>query len=361
VGIRWNVQQLGSQVIANFEVILGADGVIQFNYNYNSGPVSATVGISNGIDDVLAEDVTGMNYANSIVFAPGGPLPARLQLTVFSAHGGPYLYPSVGDHYYSEGEVVICAAPVYSLEGNDWWACTGWTGTGSVPSSGNGTYAQFTLTENSTITWNWQITQIPTLLTFEKPSYPFVVGNEFNVTVVVENVSDLFCWQVTLNFDPNVIECVNVFIPLDNVFANQTLIVAGPDMSINGSVAVAASPLEITHFSGSGNLCTFTFMGKSAGNTSLTFANLQQDTFILDSLGSDMPFRVADGAAYSVLFQGDVNNDGVVNMRDISDAILAFNSFPGTPRWNPNADIDNSGRVDMRDIVIIVLNFGRHE
>jgi hypothetical protein len=77
--------------------------------------------------------------------------------------------------------------------------------------------------------------------------------------------------------------------------------------------------------------------------------------------GSDLSFRVADTTAYSTLFQGDVNRDGLVNMRDISDAILAFNSFHGTARWNPDADVDNSGRVDMRDIVIIVLNFGRHE
>jgi len=57
----------------------------------------------------------------------------------------------------------------------------------------------------------------------------------------------------------------------------------------------------------------------------------------------------------------DVNQDGVVDTKDISLAVAAFNSSPGSPRWNPNADVDNSSRVDMRDIVIIVLNFGQHE
>ena len=57
----------------------------------------------------------------------------------------------------------------------------------------------------------------------------------------------------------------------------------------------------------------------------------------------------------------DVNQDGVVDMKDVSDAILAFNSAPGSPRWNPNADIDANGRVDMRDIVTIAINFGQHE
>jgi hypothetical protein len=48
-------------------------------------------------------------------------------------------------------------------------------------------------------------------------------------------------------------------------------------------------------------------------------------------------------------------------MKDVSDAILAFNSAPGSSRWNPNADIDANGRVDMRDILTIAINFGQHE
>lgn len=54
---------------------------------------------------------------------------------------------------------------------------------------------------------------------------------------------------------------------------------------------------------------------------------------------------------------GDINNDGTVNMKDVMIAILAFNSFPDTARWNPNADIDSNGHIDMRDILLIVLHF----
>jgi hypothetical protein len=48
VGIRWYVRAYGSTTVANFEAILCINGTIQFNYNYNDGPVSATIGISNG-------------------------------------------------------------------------------------------------------------------------------------------------------------------------------------------------------------------------------------------------------------------------------------------------------------------------
>lgn len=35
------------------------------------------------------------------------------------------------------------------------WNCTGWSGSGSIPSEGVGTSVTFPLTQDSTITWNW--------------------------------------------------------------------------------------------------------------------------------------------------------------------------------------------------------------
>jgi hypothetical protein len=58
---------------------------------------------------------------------------------------------------------------------------------------------------------------------------------------------------------------------------------------------------------------------------------------------------------------GDINNDGTVDMKDVMNAVHAFNSFPGKSRWSPYADVDGNGRVDMRDLLIIVINFNRHE
>jgi hypothetical protein len=70
ITIRWEVRAYGSSVVANFEAILATDGVIQFNYGYNDGPVSATIGISNGLDEVLAEEATALNYIHSVIFSP---------------------------------------------------------------------------------------------------------------------------------------------------------------------------------------------------------------------------------------------------------------------------------------------------
>jgi hypothetical protein len=71
VGIRWYVAAYyNNSIVANFEAILSSDGVIQFNYEYNNGPVSTTIGISNGASHILAEDLIDLNYIKTILFTP---------------------------------------------------------------------------------------------------------------------------------------------------------------------------------------------------------------------------------------------------------------------------------------------------
>jgi len=36
----------------------------------------------------------------------------------------------------------------------------------------------------------------------------------------------------------------------------------------------------------------------------------------------------------------------------------AFDSTPGTPKWNPNADLNNNGIVDIVDLSIAAFDFG---
>jgi len=70
VGIMWHVRHYSTGIVADFEAILSSDGVIQFNYESSDGSVSATVGISNGEGDILAEDLTDLSYINTIRFEP---------------------------------------------------------------------------------------------------------------------------------------------------------------------------------------------------------------------------------------------------------------------------------------------------
>ena len=83
VGIRWYVRAYGSSVIANFEAILCINGEIQFNYAYSDGAVSATVGISNGVNHIIAEDLSYLNYVDTIIFTPFESDIAVLDVSVY--------------------------------------------------------------------------------------------------------------------------------------------------------------------------------------------------------------------------------------------------------------------------------------
>ena len=66
------------------------------------------------------------------------------------------------------------------------------------------------------------------------------------------------------------------------------------------------------------------------------------------------------GGQIQIRIMGDVNGDGVVDMKDVASAVSAFNTWPGKARWNPNCDLDLNGIVNTRDIMTILMNFNKH-
>lgn len=53
--------------------------------------------------------------------------------------------------------------------------------------------------------------------------------------------------------------------------------------------------------------------------------------------------------------------DQIANKQDISYMTLLFNTRASSTNWNPNADVNDDGVVNMRDIVIAILNFNQRE
>jgi hypothetical protein len=196
------------------------------------------------------------------------------------------------------------------------------------------------------------------------------VGDTFLVNVTVANVQKMVCWQFALQWDSSLLECVNATVPSDNVFAywnasDEPVIVAGPDLSHMGLAVYGA---EITYpdrigFNGSGVLAQVEFkILNKGGQSDLSFVDIGIDTFLLSDSLSDIWFMPIN-AQYSYSgsgISGDVNMDGIVNMRDIAIQIVLFNTTPSSPNWNPNADVNNDGITNMRDIAIALAHFNQH-
>jgi|Deesub1362B_J571_1020462.scaffolds.fasta_scaffold01005_8 hypothetical protein len=56
---------------------------------------------------------------------------------------------------------------------------------------------------------------------------------------------------------------------------------------------------------------------------------------------------------------GDVNGDFKVDLKDVYTVAVAYGSYPGDPRWNPNLDMNNDNLIDLKDYYVIVLNYGK--
>jgi hypothetical protein len=55
---------------------------------------------------------------------------------------------------------------------------------------------------------------------------------------------------------------------------------------------------------------------------------------------------------------GDINEDGIVSIVDLSLVGYAFGSFEGEPNYNPDADLNRDGIVDIGDITIVCIYYG---
>jgi len=57
--------------------------------------------------------------------------------------------------------------------------------------------------------------------------------------------------------------------------------------------------------------------------------------------------------------QGDVDGNFEVNIIDIATIAKAYGTYPGHPRWNPNADLDDNNKIDIIDIAKAAKNYGK--
>jgi hypothetical protein len=55
---------------------------------------------------------------------------------------------------------------------------------------------------------------------------------------------------------------------------------------------------------------------------------------------------------------GDVNGDGIVDIKDVAAVSKAFGTQPGMPLWNEAADINRDRKIDIKDVALVSRKFG---
>jgi len=108
----------------------------------------------------------------------------------------------------------------------------------------------------------------------------------------------------------------------------------------------------------SGNSTTITFTWNTTG---FAYGN-----YAISAIADTVPDEtdtadnsLTDGWAVITII-GDINGDFKVDIKDLVLVIKHYASYPGHPKWNPNADVNSDGKVDIKDLVLVIKHFGEH-
>jgi hypothetical protein len=55
----------------------------------------------------------------------------------------------------------------------------------------------------------------------------------------------------------------------------------------------------------------------------------------------------------------DLNQDGAVNIQDITIVAAAYGSRTGDSKWNAVADLDKNGVVNIIDMTMVAKDYGK--
>jgi hypothetical protein len=67
---------------------------------------------------------------------------------------------------------------------------------------------------------------------------------------------------------------------------------------------------------------------------------------------------------FNIVFTGttlppwDINQDGKVDILDLTIVMLAYGSAPGSANWDPRADLNGNGIVDITDAATVTVHYG---
>jgi hypothetical protein len=131
------------------------------------------------------------------------------------------------------------------------------------------------------------------------------VGDTFLINVTINNVADLFSWQVHVTWDPTLLEFSKVVKPSDMVFAGKTIVEAidtsVPGNLVYGQALMTPPGVDVT----TGKLFQIELKiikGVSMLNPKvecdILFTSIGTDTFLLNSGGTDIPIDGTTGAHY---------------------------------------------------------------
>ncbi len=175
------------------------------------------------------------------------------------------------------------------------------------------------------------------------------VGEQLTITVDIANGIEVAGYQGTLNFDPSALR----FISLEHgtYLSNDAFPV--PTDVMEGSVTFAQIIVTpgVTASSTEGKLVTITFEVSDAIASEITLS----EVIISGLAGAELQVIIENAEILEPpKTPWDVNNDGRVNILDLTFVASHF----GRENSPPEADVNGDGRVNILDLTLVASHFG---
>jgi uncharacterized protein (DUF2141 family) len=308
-----------------------------------------------------------------------------------------------------KASIAASVASVVSGPTGTRYVCTGWTGTGSVPSSGGNSSFSFVINQSSTIAWNWKTQYLLTVSTSpaglnpqpsRNPTGETASANSWwydssaGVTLSAETVDGYTFthWSVDgvsqgsgsnpVSADMSAPRNATAYytsggavpdIAAVNVTCPKTTVGQGYAVVITVTVenhGVDAESFNLTVYANTTVVAFQTVTLESGNSTTVTIVwnttGFGIGNYTVSAYAEPVPgeTNTADNTfndgVVNVSIQGDVNGDRRVDMKDIGYIARRFLVPASDPLWDSNADINGDGKIDMKDIGIAAKHFAEH-
>jgi len=150
---------------------------------------------------------------------------------------------------------------------------------------------------------------------------------------------------------------------------NDTTVYINVTAKNNGETGTPSQTFNLTLQYGTKTIGTQTIENLTVGSTkTLTFTwntiVVPAGTHLISAIATTVPgeTNTENNIAATVIIEtilGDVTGEGKVDIIDIATIAKAYGTYPGHPKWNPNADLDNNNKIDIIDIAKAAKNYGK--
>lgn len=364
--IRWYVCDKEG-IIANFEVVLGDDGVIQFNYGYNNQFVASTIGISSGTGHMISERTVSLNNIHTIVFAPlelEHELAVQLDAPNFlSRADSAVLNVTVFNHgLVNEKDVrlqlminstVVDSDLIPELSVGSFYRLSWlWTpmeqGRYNVTAYSLPIPGEMYTGNNIDAKTTFVSVNITTYISIHPQATTVTVGDVFTISIRINNVENLHAWQLLFYHNSAILECVGAWIPTENVFAGRMFISPEPLIEKNYTMVGATLTGGERAFTGSGILCQLQFKAICTGESTLHFD--AEDSFLLNPALKAINCKLFDGTVI-VEDSSTILHDVAVTVLKLTESELYLGLLA-----NINVTVSNVGEATENFNVAIYCN-----